>query len=461
MREEDTIVAISTALNQAGIGIVRLSGGQALEIAETICRTASGQSLSSAGSHVIMYGYIINPDSREEIDEALITIMRKPRSYTREDIVEINCHSGIVPLKKTVSAAIRQGARLAEPGEFTKRAFLNGRIDLAQAEAVIDLIKAETKNSCDLALKQLKGDLSRKTESMKEGLLEVLVNLEAAVDFPEEDIEPLERKQLIKNLSTIIVCIEQMLEGAEKGMIYREGLKTAITGKPNVGKSSLLNMLLRKERAIVTPIPGTTRDIIEEGLNVQGIPLRIVDTAGIREPDDLVEEAGVGLTRKTIEEADLVLCVFDQSQNLESEDMELLSITKEKKSILVLNKSDLSTKLREGEVKKLSGTRPIVRTCALTGAGLEQLEGAIQKLVFDGGAKGTEDILVSNIRHVTALEKAVGFAREAEATLREEESEEIIAMAVRESLTELGRITGETTSEDLLDRIFSEFCIGK
>jgi tRNA modification GTPase len=324
MYSEDTIAAISTPLGEGGIGIVRLSGNQAVKIADKIFRCPNRRKIEELASREIIHGFSCCPRTRENIDEVLVSVMRSPRTYTREDVVEINCHGGIVPLKRTLEAALEGGARLAEPGEFTKRAFLNGRIDLSQAEATLDIIKSKTDSSLRAALSQLEGGLSSEINSLRAELIEILAHLEVTVDFSDEDITPLPRHEIGKKLLETQKKIRALIDSAKGGRLLREGVNTVIVGKPNVGKSSLLNALLSEARAIVTPIPGTTRDVIEEGLNIKGIPLVLKDTAGIRQPKDVVESAGVGLSRKSLRLADLVLCVLDGSQSLDEEDIVIL-----------------------------------------------------------------------------------------------------------------------------------------
>lgn len=457
----DTIAAISTSLAEGAIGIVRISGEDAVAIAARIFQGASLPSFDKLASFSLAHGFVLDPSTGERVDEALFTLMRKPRSYTREDVVEINCHGGVQALRRTLEIVLKQGARLAEPGEFTKRAFLNGRIDLAQAEAVIDVIRAPSSAGLKLALSQLEGRFSARTRAIRKTVLEVRADLEAALDFQEEDVELVGKEQHEALLGAAISEVEEILRQAEEGKVYRLGVETVITGKPNVGKSSILNALLREERAIVTSMPGTTRDIIEETVSVGGIPLKLRDTAGIRIPQNQAEEIGVGLSHRAIEDADLVLCVLDQSVPLSDEDRKLVELVKGKKTVVILNKKDLAGRVSEEEVLRLVDGLPVVRTSALKGEGLRELEEAIKEKVFEGKGPAGEDLISCNARHQQALEAALAYLKEANQGLREKLGEEIVCATLAESLEALERIPGESATEDLLDRIFSKFCIGK
>lgn len=460
---DDTIVAISTPLGYSGIGIVRLSGRDAIKIAEIVFFSPKGRKLGKTPTHRIVYGHILDPENQEVIDEVLVSVMKSPNTYTREDVVEINCHGGPLPLRRTLEIILKQGARLAEPGEFTMRAFLNGRIDLAQSEAVLDIINSLTEQSQKVAMEQLKGGLSKRISEIRERLIEITAIVEAYIDFPEEEIEPPDQKDLRKRAEDIQLEIGELIKSSRYGLILRDGLKTAIIGKPNVGKSSLLNALLQHDRAIVTDIPGTTRDIIEEYLNMKGLPIRIMDTAGIREGGDIAEMEGVERSLKAMKKADLVLLVLDGSKELHETDLRLIDESKTKKTILVINKIDLPSRI---SMEKLPLDKPVVRISALKGEGLDALKEEIISTSLSPQvsqmitAKETGGVLVTNERHIMALKKAhTSIASFLEGISLV--SPEILAIELREALDALGDITGITTPDDILNKIFSEFCIGK
>lgn len=461
MYPRDTIAAISTPIGESGIGIVRLSGDQAIEIAEPIFCSPKNKKLGEQKKNTLIYGFVIDPESNRKIDEVLVSVLKAPHSYTAEDTVEFNCHGGIVPLRKVLELVLRVGARLAEPGEFTKRAFLNGRIDLVQAEAVIDLIKARTEASLQIAMQQLEGGLSQNIKRIRDELLGIMVQLEAAVDFSDEDLDILPFAELRGKTEEALRGIEGLLEGAADGKIIREGLRTVIAGRPNVGKSSLLNVLLKEERAIVTPVPGTTRDVIEEAVNIRGVALRLRDTAGIRHPGDEVEQLGVELSRKSLRQADLVLYVVDGSEPLTPEDFMIMDEIKNKKTVVIINKIDLPLQVDEKEVGSKIKCERLVRISALHGEGIESLKEAILDLVFSGRAVCLDEAIVSKTRHIDALRKAKNNLIEAVSLLKEGQHEEVVATVLKDALGFLGEIIGETTSEDVLVKIFEEFCIGK
>lgn len=455
----DTIATISTPIGEGGIGIVRLSGRDAIEIAGRLFISPKGKRLSQVRSHTIHYGFIRDPLTGERIDEVLLSVMKTPYTYTREDIVEINCHGGFIPLKRTLELLIREGARLAEPGEFTKRAFLNGRIDLAQAEAVADLIRAKTETSQRLALEQLRGGLSEKIVMLRDRLIDLCAHIEAYIDFPEEDIEPAETEGLDSALSSIIDELSVLSLTYEEGRFFREGVRVAIVGRPNVGKSSLLNALLKKDRAIVTELPGTTRDVIEELLNIKGLLVRIMDTAGIRESHDMAEIEGVKRSLQAIDEADLVIVLIDGSREISNEDLYILEKVREKgkRFILGINKSDLD--MFPFSFNMLSElTLPM---SAKTGQGLEELRDAIVDLTVRKGIEGSGGVMITNLRHKVAIDNAISALRRASMDLKDSQPQEIVAISLREALDHLGEIVGAVTTEDILNRIFSEFCIGK
>ncbi|ACI21790.1 MULTISPECIES: tRNA uridine-5-carboxymethylaminomethyl(34) synthesis GTPase MnmE [Thermodesulfovibrio] len=456
--EFDTIAAISTPLGEGGIGIIRISGRQAISIASKIFHSPKGINLQNVKTHTIHYGFIIDPSTQERVDEVLVTVMRAPNTYTREDIVEINCHAGYITLKRILDIVLYEGARLAEPGEFTKRAFLRGRIDLSQAESVIDLIRAKTEQAQKIALEHLSGRLSIKINELRDALMRVCAHIEAYIDFPEEDIDGFTEEEIIKEITHIKDEIKKLIEGYEEGKIYREGLTTAIVGKPNVGKSSLLNALLMKDRAIVTEVPGTTRDIIEEYVNIKGMPLKIVDTAGIRQAHDLVEAEGIKRTLRAVELAELVLLVLDASRPIDSLDEEIISRITQKRLIVVINKKDIKNK--EFQLPDFLKNKPTVEISALKGEGIEELKELIFKTTISGKYE-QEGLVVTKLRHKLALDSALNALENAFQSFKNKEPLEITAMFLREALGFLGQIIGVVTTEEILNLIFSEFCIGK
>ncbi|HWR90463.1 MAG TPA: tRNA uridine-5-carboxymethylaminomethyl(34) synthesis GTPase MnmE [Dissulfurispiraceae bacterium] len=463
---DDTIAAISTPQGEGGIGIVRISGPRAIEIADRLFSSPGSVSLHRAASRRILYGFIRDPGTGEPVDEVLVTVMRAPQTYTREDITEINCHGGMVALRRTLALVLNEGARLAEPGEFTKRAFLNGRIDLAQAEAVIDVIRAKTERSEQIALSQLGGMLSLEITALRDRLADLCAHVEACIDFPEEDLEEMTKSGMVTTLDDISLVLTRLSKGYDEGRYFREGVSTAIVGKPNVGKSSLLNALLQRDRAIVTDQPGTTRDVIEEYLNVQGLPLRIMDTAGIRETHDLAESEGVRRSLKAIEGADLVLAVIDAGRPIDDADMELAGRVNGKRTILVVNKTDIeSADFNLNAIGRFAGGTiplPVVRVSALTGSGIETLRDAIcERCLSDKGLPDAENALVTNLRHKQSIDAAVRSLEEARVAITGNEPLEVTALLIREALDHLGEIVGAVTTEEILSRIFSDFCIGK
>ena len=455
MFSEDTIAAISTPPGHSGIGIVRLSGRDAIMIADRVFCSRRNRRLSNTPSHRILYGHIFNPSDKEILDEVLVSIMKSPNTYTREDIVEINCHGGPVTLKRTLEILLDSGARLAEPGEFTKRAFLNGRIDLPQSEAVLDIINSLTEQSRRAAIEQLRGGLSDKIEAIRSKLINLTAVVEAYIDFPEEEIEPPAMQELGKTASEVMQELNRMIEQARFGRVLREGLRTAIIGRPNVGKSSLLNAMIEQDRVIVAETPGTTRDIIEEYLNINGIPVRIIDTAGIREAKDLAEKEGVQRSLNAMKEADLNLLVIDGSEQLHETDRELINKSGTEKSIIVINKTDLPSKIPTDSFPDST----VVRISALKKTGLEKLKSGISGKSLTG-EEFSGKALVTNIRHVRALEKAQGSINSFVTRLTELPPE-LLSIDLRETLEALGDIAGVTTTEEILDRIFSDFCVGK
>jgi tRNA modification GTPase len=460
---DDTIAAISTPLGEGGIGIVRLSGKDSLQTAEKIFSSPKNKSLNDSKSHRVVYGYIKDPSTGKEIDEVLVTIMRSPYSYTKEDVVEINCHGGMIPLRKTLELVLKQGARLAEPGEFTKRAFINGRIDLSQAEAVLDLVRSKTDESRRIAIEQLQGGLSEKITSLRDRLTELCVHVEAHIDFPEDEIETVSTQAMLESMKDIGRELRILLKTYDEARFFREGLSTAIVGSPNVGKSSLLNALLKKDRAIVTEYPGTTRDVIEEYLNINGLPLRIMDTAGIRDVQDIAEKEGVKRSLLSIENADIVIAMFDCSELLKEEDFKVIQKVKDKNTIFVLNKSDLQSAIDRNSISSLV-PRPsssILNISATRGDGLERLKDKIFESCLKDWKEEREGVVISNLRHKIAIENARTSLDRAISVLIENQPLEILALELRDSMDRLGEIVGAVTTEDILNKIFTDFCIGK
>lgn len=456
--QNDTIAAIATPIGDGGIGIVRLSGKDALSIADRIFASPDGRKPSTFASHTIKYGWIISKPP-EVIDEILLTVMRAPRSYTREDIVEINCHGGIVALRAALELVLATGCRLAEPGEFTRRAFLNGRIDLSQAEAVLDIIRAKTDPALKIGLGQLRGELSFRVNKLRDKLLNILSIFEANIDFPEEEIALADLKSIFRTISGIDKELESMLDTAGQGRVMREGINVVICGKPNVGKSSLLNALLKQERSIVSAVAGTTRDTIEEIIDIKGIPVKIVDTAGIIEPRDLVEKKAVQRAKQYIDNADLAILMFDASKRLSKYDEVLIKRLDKKATIAVINKIDLKGHIQKERIFKRFNQTVEISAKRLKNIGL--LEEAILTLVFNGRISSPESVVVSNARHIQGLKKANEFIKGALKSLGEKLSLEIIAQDIKDALGCFDDIMGKRFSSDLLDKIFSEFCVGK
>ncbi len=481
MYKEDTIAAISTPIGIGGIGVIRVSGKKAIKIADEVFTAKNKQHLTQVSSHTVHFGYIVRKDKEnsfsktekdknEIIDEVLVAIMRAPHSYTGEDVVEISCHGGIVPLRRVISLIFEKGAQPASPGEFTKRAFLNGRVDLTQAEAIYDIINAKTETSLQIAVQQLHGNLSIKLNEISDEIVDILASLEAALDYPEEDVSDLSKEELVNKIEGVSFLVNELLKTAHSGMIIREGLRVVITGKPNVGKSSLLNALVQNDKAIVTSIPGTTRDIIEEWMNVEGLPLKIFDTAGVKKTKDKIEQLGIQRSKKALEEADIILFVIDLSSPLTQEDEEITNIVANKTYMVVGNKSDLSQVVNEKNIKQLFYKNNLeiksdflfVKTSALQKKGIEQLKDLIYKLFIHGSKPPcSESILVTNVRHTEVLRRANESLEEAKKTCKNGSFYELMAMDLRAALNILGEITGKVTNENILDQIFSKFCIGK
>ena len=451
---DDTIAAIATPLGQGGIGIVRLSGPEALAVAEQVFTPAARSSLEGLESHKLVYGHARDPQNGHTLDEALLVCMRAPRSYTGQDVVEIQGHGGPTPLRAILTACLAQGARMACEGEFTLRAFCNGRLDLAQAEAVLDIITSRTETALRVAVNQLGGRLSDEVRRLRRGLLEALAYLEASIDFGEDVPE----QDLLPDLDALGDLLCWLLGEAERGMVYRQGVRTAIVGRPNVGKSSILNRLLRAERAIVTPVPGTTRDTLEETLNIQGVPLVLTDTAGIAESQDLVEQLGIERSRRSIAQADLALVVFDGSVPPGLEDAQVATLVAGRPAVVAVNKSELGTTYDYAE---LLPEAPHIEVSALTGEGLPELEQCLVETVFAGQMGATEEPVASNPRHRDALRRAWAHVQDAGHAIRAGVPDDLVAIDVAGAVDALGAITGESASEELLEMIFGRFCIGK
>ncbi|OGP75841.1 MAG: tRNA uridine-5-carboxymethylaminomethyl(34) synthesis GTPase MnmE [Deltaproteobacteria bacterium RBG_16_49_23] len=459
-RAEETIAAISTPFGESGIGIVRMSGPLSESIAQKLFKPKKAP--FSFISHHFHHGDLIDPQSGNPVDEVLIVLMNAPKTYTREDMVEIHCHGGYFVLQRALELTLALGARMAQPGEFTKRAFLNGRIDLTQAEAVIDLIKAKTRESLEIAGQQLRGLLYKEMASVREKLVEHLALIEAHIDFPEEEIEAIPQAEMKQDLLNKVQKLEEWISTYEEGRVFREGVSCAITGKTNVGKSSLLNVLLKQERAIVTPIPGTTRDVIEEVLNIHGIPVRLMDTAGLRKAKDSIEQEGVRRAKERVADADLVLLMIDGSRELDEDDEEIFREIDAKKKVVVFNKKDLSQKISSEAMKKKFPDHSIVPISALKSEGIEELKQAIySSLVHRDLRVSPEHLIVANIRHKTVLSQTRKNLSDALMGLEEGASLEFIAFEIRSALDGLGEMVGETTTEEVINRIFDQFCIGK
>ena len=456
----ETIAVLATLICEGVIGIVRLSGADAVSLADRAFVSPKGRELASARSWSLNYGWIAD-ENGEKIDEVIVSVMRAPHSYTREDVVEINCHGGLIPLQGVLERVLELGARLAEPGEFTKRAFLNGRLDLSQAEAVIDLIRAKTDRGHRLAVRQLEGGLSQAIREMRSELVGLLAAIEAGIDFPDEvgDMEPEAIRQV---LGAVAEEVAKMLATADTGRLLREGIDTAIVGKPNVGKSSLLNRLVRENRAIVTEVPGTTRDVIEEIVNIGGFPFVVRYTAGIRHTEDIVEKIGVERAVALMEGADLVLCVIDGSSPLEDDDLSILQQVQGKTAVLVVNKLDIGSAESDERYAEILPDVPIVRVSAQTGEGLEQLEEVIVSQVVQGGIDlAADSLVVTRARHKQALKEAAASLEAARETLEMGLPQDLVAVDIRGAAESLGEVTGDTVRDEVIERIFADFCIGK
>ncbi|WP_100400497.1 tRNA uridine-5-carboxymethylaminomethyl(34) synthesis GTPase MnmE [Bacillus sp. FJAT-44742] len=457
--EFDTITAISTPSGEGAIAIVRISGDAAVTIADNIFKGKTP--LAKAETHTIHYGHLIEPSTSEIIEEVMVSVLRAPRTFTKEDIIEINCHGGIVSVNRVLDLVLSQGARLAEPGEFTKRAFLNGRIDLSQAEGVIDLIRAKTDRAMNVALKQVEGRLSSQVRRLRQKLLETVAHVEVNIDYPEYDAETVTLELLKEKGEEVRQEIEQLLMTAKQGKILREGLATAIIGRPNVGKSSLMNSLVHENKAIVTDIPGTTRDVLEEYVNVRGVPLRLIDTAGIRETEDIVEKIGVERSRKALADAELILFVLNAAEELSKEDEALFEAIQDMNAVVVLNKTDLEIKIDTDRVSSLAGERPVISTSLLKEEGIDELEQAIAHLFFDEGVEGADLSYVSNARHIALLKQAKGAIEEALEGADMMLPVDMVQIDITRAWELLGEVIGDNVHESLIDQLFSQFCLGK
>lgn len=471
MELEDTICAVATPMGEGGIGIIRISGGKAIDVASGVLRLRAGRSLHDARSHrlyradLVAGGGARGPGSAGGVfDDALVVVMRGPRSYTGETVVEIHAHGGPVVLQLLCAGLVREGARLAEPGEFTKRAFLNGRLDLAQAEAVLDTIRARTEGGLAIAQEQLRGALSARVDELRERLIRLLGHVEAAIDFTEEDLAFVSQAELEEGLEGAVAALGRLRDSAREGRIFREGLATVIVGRANVGKSSLLNALLETDRAIVTAVPGTTRDVLEETLNIRGIPVRLIDTAGLRGTQDEVEREGIRRSTAAMEQAELLMVVLDGSAPLTDEDRALFRQREGQKRLVVVNKIDLPRGLDEGELAGLVEGRPDcarVSISAKSGAGLDALKDRVRELVVRRDFEPGESLTVTRVRHMTALTRAVESLAITRDSVARGLSGEFVAVDLRAAVDALGEITGAVTTDEILDRIFKEFCIGK
>jgi len=483
MFKEDTIAALATAYGEGGIGIIRISGERSKEILDKIFLPAPAErkddghsrhskideqgkkenvdELNNIQNRKLAYGMIKNPETSEIVDEVLAVFFPAPHTYTREDVVEINCHGSVVALRKTLALVLNSGARLAEPGEFTKRAFLNGRIDLTQAEAVIDLIKAKTDKSFESALNQLEGSLSQKVKELRGLLMELLIQITVNLDYPDEDIEEITYEETLESLSQIGDLIEKLIATANTGRIIRDGLNVVISGSPNVGKSSLLNTLLKESRAIVTEIPGTTRDTIEENMSIRGIPVKLIDTAGIRNTNDKIEQIGIEKSKQAFNEADLVIFMVDGSEALSDEDTSLLEHLNDKKAIVLINKIDIDKKIKEQQILEKAPDCKVIYTSLIGEIGVDELEETIEVLVYSGEVKQNESLLVTNVRHQDLLVRANNALNDAKSMTKQREALDFIEVDVKLCWELLGEIIGETATDDIINAVFANFCLGK
>lgn len=459
LQTEDTIAAISTPIGEGGIAIVRLSGPDALKIADNLFLSGKGTKPSKFKTYTTHYGQIVN--NGKILDEVILTVMRAPKSYTKEDIVEINCHGGVQAAKRVLELAVKLGTRIADPGEFTKRAFLNGRIDLAQAEAVLDVIRAKTEGSLKVAMSQLEGELSKTINAIRTDAVNMASEIEAAIDFPEEDIELSEKKGLVKRSDDITKRLKKLLDSYDEGMVLREGVLAIICGKPNVGKSSLMNLLLKRDRVIVSPIPGTTRDAVEEFINLKGVPIRLVDTAGISETKNILDNEGVKRSKKYLAASDIAILVLDGSTKIEKTDLDIIKLIADKKKLVVINKSDLAKKIDAKLIKELFGKDKVIEISVEKKKNIALLEKSISEMVTDGDFVQGEGAVVSNARHKALLDKSYKRMLSVNKALEKGTEPELISIDLKEAIFNLGLVIGKSVSDDILDRIFEQFCIGK
>ena len=455
---DDTIAAVATAYGEGGIGIIRISGEKSLDILEEIFEF---HGIEEIVNRRMTYGKIVDRDNGQTIDEVLAVYMKGPATYTAEDVVEINCHGSTVSLRKTLSLVLRKGARLAEPGEFTKRAFLNGRIDLSQAEAVIDVVKAKTDKSFDVALSQLEGGLSSYIRDIRQNLLDLLVDITVNIDYPDEDIEEITYDKLEINIKQIGDMIEKLLSTASSGRMIREGIRVAIAGKPNVGKSSLMNGLLRETRAIVTEIPGTTRDTIEEALSIRNIPVYLIDTAGIRETSDKVEKLGIEKSKEAFNNADFIIFIMDGSEEISSEDEEIIEYLKERKCLVLINKKDLEQKIDSVQIRNMLPNSQIIKTSLINGDGIEEIENAVEELVYGVEITQSESMMVNNVRHINLLTDSFNSLEDALQMAVNREALDFIEIDVKNAYELTGEIIGESVNDDIINEVFARFCLGK
>ena len=456
----DTITSISTPMGEGAIGIIRLSGPEAVEIGDKLYK--GKKKLKDVPSHTINYGHIIDPETDEVVEEVMISVLRAPKTFTREDIIEINCHGGILTINRILELTMTHGARMAEPGEYTKRAFLNGRIDLSQAEAVMDFIRSKTDRASKVAMNQIEGRLSDLIKQQRQSILEILAQVEVNIDYPEyDDVEDATTEFLLAQSKKIKNEIDQLLETGTQGKIMREGLSTVIVGKPNVGKSSMLNNLIQDNKAIVTEVAGTTRDVLEEYVNVRGVPLRLVDTAGIRDTEDIVEKIGVERSRKALSEADLILFVLNNNEPLTEEDRTLYEVIKNEDAIVIVNKTDLERRLDIEEVKTMIGDTPLIQTSMLKQEGVDELELQIRDLFFGGEVQNQDMTYVSNSRHISLLKQARQTIQDAIDAAEAGIPMDMVQIDLTRTWELLGEIIGESASDELINQLFSQFCLGK
>jgi tRNA modification GTPase len=458
---EDTIAAIATAYGEGGIGIIRISGPEAKSILDKLFIPKNLESTEHIANRRLYYGNVVDKAKNQRIDEVLAVFMNGPRTYTAEDVAEIYCHGSIISLRKILDLALQHGARLAEKGEFTKRAFLNGRLDLTQAEAVIDVIRAKTEKGFHVAVDQMEGALSEKIRSLRSIIMDLLVDVTVNLDYPDEDIEELTYDALEKSLMLINDNIDRLLATADTGRIIREGLHVAIIGKPNVGKSSLMNALLKESRAIVTEIPGTTRDTIEEVLTIQDIPVRLVDTAGIRETEDVIEKIGIEKSKESFNKADLVIFMIDGSRPLSEEDFRIINHIDDNKTIVMINKTDLGQTVSDQEIKSLLPGAATIKAAIREDKGIEELEQKILSLVYGGKVKQEESLLITNVRHYNLLRSAKEASKDALDMARNREALDFIEVDIKRCWELLGEIIGDSVTEDIIDQVFERFCLGK